>query len=170
MDVDQADQIAGVFGDQPVLFLASAQGLFGVKAGLLDGSLLQSVGDRAGETLEAGLQDVIIRPFANALHGDFLRPRAGHQDERDVQLALAQQMQRLERVEFREGEVRQDNVRASLLELAQQRFAVLYPSGMEGNTAALQLLFDQFRIMNDVFDNKNIKFLLHAPNIRVPLA
>ena len=69
--VHEADQVECVLRDETVLFLAAAQGGFGLKAGAFHRLLLQRVFDRGGKALEAGLEDVIIRAFVNAFHGDF---------------------------------------------------------------------------------------------------
>jgi hypothetical protein len=116
VDVDQADEVSGVFGDETVLFLAAAERGLGGDARVFDRLFLDGVGDRGGQALEAGLENVIVGPLADAFDGDLLGARAGDEDEGNVELQFAEEVQGFQGIKLGQGEIRQDDVRRGVMQ------------------------------------------------------
>ncbi len=161
LQVEQTNQVAGVFGDQPVLFLAAGKGRRDGQLFPLGLFLRDRVAERRRQPPEAGLENVVIRSFLHAFDRHFLGMRAGHQNERHFGLAFLEQPQCVQRGELGQGIIRQNNVRLELDQVADEFLLCLHPPGHEIDLGFDQLAFDQLGVRRGVFEQQNVQLLLH---------
>ena len=160
--IEQADQVAGVLRDEPVLLLAATQGDLGRSALSLGLFLEQSLADRLRKTAQAGLEDVILRARLETFDRNLLRVRASHQDQRDVHVLLAQKFQGLQRAELGKIVVGEDDLRRQARDLTQEILAVLDPPGFMRKVGAAQFTGDQLGVIRHVFDKKDVQGAIHV--------
>jgi hypothetical protein len=108
--------------------------------------------DRRRQPREVALDDVVLGAGPHRRHGRLFADRARDEDERHVEVAVANQVQRLGAAEPRHGVVGDHDVPLRLIELAAQAVGGLDPNREDVITGAGQLSGDQYRVVLPVFD------------------
>src|SRR5262245_53814528 len=96
--VHEADEVASVFGNEPVLLLTSPKGGLSAKLSLFSRLFLERVGNGCRKTFEAGFEDVVVSPLSNTLDSHFFGSCAGNQNKRNFDLEFSQKLQGLKGV------------------------------------------------------------------------
>src|SRR5262249_30799505 len=100
--IANGDRALKLLEEAPPFFFGSRE-LFGARAAL--GRLAYFALDRGAEANEAALREEIVRACLHHLDGDLLAHRSRHDDERDVEPALAQDRERRGAAEAGKAEI-----------------------------------------------------------------
>jgi hypothetical protein len=112
---------------------------------------------------QVALQEIVRRARLHAPDRRLLVDRPGHDEKRNVGSQLAGHRERGHPIEPRQGVVREDDVRAELLQLSQVGIATIDPPRLKGHGRALELVFDELGVHGDIFEDQNSEWVLRHP-------
>src|SRR5207249_4778685 len=144
--VGDEDPVRGLLVELPKPGFALTQSLFGEPARPPYLGLAQLALERRWEPREIVLHDIVVRAGLHHVDGDVLPDRARNENERDVAPGLARDRERLAPAELRHGEIRDDEMRLELVQLATKVRFALHPAALEGEPSAFQLALDQLGV------------------------
>ncbi len=148
--------------DAGEVFHERAKGLFAALDLRLGGAqrvalmrLLHGALNGRGETGQVRLQHIIGCPAAQRPDRGFLADRPGDENERNVRLELANDLERGQAVEVRQGEIRQHDVGVEFVALADELSLRLDAAKVDAQAAARELAQRDLRVGFDVFDHQD---------------
>ena len=149
--------------------LALVQSLFGEPASPPHLGFAQLALERRQEPREIVLHDIVVRAGLHHVDGDVLADRARNENERDVAPRLARDRERLAPVELRHGEIRDDEMRPELVQLAPEVRFGLHPAALEVEPSAFQLALDQlgvgFAVLREQYPERFSHVALVRPGV-----